>query len=86
MRHTCHILDSHYEKSNLHKVASESKKLTEEERIKLHTLLTKYEFLFNQTLGTCKNKPVDIELQPHAKPHNVKLYPLPRAHKAVFNK
>ena len=80
------ILNAHNEKSNLHKVASESKKLTEEERTKLHTLLTKYEFLFNRTLGTCKNKPVDIEIQPHSKPHGLKLYQLPRAHKFVFKK
>ena len=34
----------------------------------LHAILTKYEFLFDGTLGTWKTKPVDIELHPGEKP------------------
>ena len=52
MRLTDHILDAQYEKSKLFNVASENKYLSEEYFIALHTLLTKYELLFERTLGT----------------------------------
>ena len=49
-------------------------------------VLTKHNFHFDGTLKTCKTKPVDIYLQPVAKPHQDKPYPVPQAHKAVFHK
>ena len=52
----------------------------------LRDVLTKYEFLFNKTLGTSKTKPVDIEIQSVAKPYHAKPYPVPQAHKYVFRK
>ena len=48
------------QKSNLRKVASESKHLTEEERTMLHNVLGKYYLLFNGMIVTWKNKPGDI--------------------------
>ena len=58
-----------------------NKHLSEEEFTALLTLLTKYEFLFDKTLCTCKTKYVGKELQTDSKTH-----PVPRAHEAVFEK
>ena len=45
------ILDATYEKADLEKITSECQHLKVEERKSLLTLLTKYESLFNGTLG-----------------------------------
>ena len=52
----------------------------------LHNVLSKYEFLFNGTLGTCKTIPLDIKLQPDAKPYHTKPYPASGAQESVFKK
>ena len=57
-------------------VPSNDKNLTEDEHNALHDLTTKYELLFNVTLGTWKTKSIDIELHTNAKPHHTKLYPV----------
>ena len=54
------ILDGNYEKSELRKVVSNNKKLIDDERYALHNLLSKYEFLFDGTLGTWTTKPINI--------------------------
>ena len=72
MRLTRRILYAHYGKSELSKVVSEIKPLTEEERAALYTLLTKYEFLLDGTLVTWDTTPIDIELHPYAKPYHEK--------------
>ena len=56
------ILDAHLKKSDLNKVASESKHLTEEKLEMIHIISSKYKFLVGGTLGTRKTKPVYIEL------------------------
>ena len=33
----------------------------------LHDVLSKRKFLYGGILGTCKNKPLDIEIQPYSK-------------------
>ena len=40
--------------------------------------LNKYYFLFDGTLGTCKIKPVDIELKPDANPYDLNPYLMTR--------
>ena len=60
MRRTCRILDAQYQKSDLRKIMSNSKHLNNNEQGMLHDVLTKYEFLFDGTLGTWKTKPVYI--------------------------
>ena len=50
----------------------------------IHDILSKYEFLFNGTLSTCKYKPIYVELHPDSNPCHAKLYPFPRAHKSIF--
>ena len=52
----------------------------------LHDVISKYEFLFDRTIVTWKPKPVDIELQPGAKPYSSKPYLVPCAHNFVFKK
>ena len=47
----------------------DSKHLINDEKSMLNDVLTKYEFLFNGTLGNCKMKPVYIELHPGYKPY-----------------
>ena len=86
IQRTLYILDDHYEKSYLHKFVSESKHFTEQERTTFHNLWTKYEFLFEVTVGTWKNKPLYIELKLDDKPYNKKPYPVPRENKFVFKK
>ena len=46
------ILDAKYQKSNLSKIVSDSKYLSHYKTIILYNVLTKYEFPFNETLGT----------------------------------
>ena len=43
-------------------------------------LLTKFEKLFDGTLGTWKNTKYDIELKPGATPYHGRPYPIPRAY------
>ena len=56
------------QKTDLRKVTSESKNLSEEECEMIHNVLSKYELLFDRTLDTWKTKTVDLELYPYAKP------------------
>ena len=45
-QHTCRILESKYQKSDLSKIVSNSKYLNNNKQIILHNVLNKYEFLF----------------------------------------
>ena len=65
---------------------SKIKQLSHNEKCMLHDVISKYEFLFDRTLGTWKPKPVNIELQTGAKPYNSTPYLVPRAHEVVFKK
>ena len=78
------ILDGKYQNNNLSKIVLDSKKFSSDEQSMLYGVLTKYKFIFNRTLGTCKMKPVEIELQPGAKYYHSKPYPVPLSHESVF--
>ena len=80
------ILDSKDKKYNLSKIASYCKHLISDKHNIIYNVITKYELIFNVTIGTWKTKPVDIELHPWEKPYNSKPYPVPRARKAVFKR
>ena len=80
------ILYEKYQKSDLSKIVSNSKHLINDGQSMLYDVLTKYELLFNGTIGTWKMKPVDIELHPGARNYHPNPYPVPQAHKAVFRK
>ena len=61
------ILNTNDQKADLSKIVSNSKHLNDNKKSMLRDILSKYEFLFDGTLGTWKIKPVDIELHPGAK-------------------
>ena len=64
------IKDSKYEKQNLLRVAQDQKHLTPEQRDQLHQVLTKYQDLFEGTLGTWPDDEVSVELTRDAKPYH----------------
>ena len=79
-------MEANYQKANLSKIASNSKKFNDNERNMLRDVLTKYEFLFDGTIGNWKKKPVDIEIKLGEKPDHAKPYPVPLAHSVVLLK
>ena len=74
--------DNH--KADLQEVAQQCTHLSAPKQQKLCTLLKRYEFLFDGTLGTWKTTPIDLELKDDAKPYHAKPFPVPRAHDKVF--
>ena len=61
---THHILYYKF-RTNICKVVSEIKHLSEEERVMLNKILIKNELTLDGILVTWKTKPLDIELQPY---------------------
>ena len=78
------ILDATYKKADLEKITSECQHLNVEERESLLTLLTKYESLFDGTLGFWNHEEYDIELQPGVKPYHARAYPIPKIHEQAL--
>ena len=84
---TTKILDAKYEKADLPKIVEEScQHLTSTERTKLLQLLTKYEELFDGTLGDWKTSPVHLELKPGVRPFHTRTYPIPHIHKETLKR
>jgi transposase InsO family protein len=74
------ILDHKYAPADFDKVIEESKHLTTEEQELLHTLLNKYESLFDGTLGNWNTAPTDIDLKdPECEPYHARPYPVPHS-------
>ena len=48
-------------------------------------LLTKYESLFDGTLGFWNHEEYDIELQPGVKPYHARAYPIPKIHEQTLH-
>jgi transposase InsO family protein len=80
------ILDANYATADLQQVTEEQAHLTDQEQTALHALLSKYEELFDGTLGRWKGEPYDIELQPGATPYHGRPYPVPQAYEATLRK
>ena len=59
-RETHRILDAKHQKSDLSKIISDGKHLSNEKHSMLYDVLTEYELLFDGTLVTCTVKPLDI--------------------------
>ena len=78
------ILDATYEKADLEKITSECQHLNIEERESLLTPLTKYESLFDGSLGFWNHEEYDIELQPGVKPYHACAYPIPKIHEQTL--
>ena len=82
-----HILDANYHKANLQSVVDTNyPHLSLPDQNKLLDLLTKFEDLFDGTLGDWNTEPVSFELKDGAKPHHGRAYPVPHAHKEILKK
>jgi hypothetical protein len=82
-----HILDAKYEKADLQSVVDTNcPHLSLPDQNKLLELLTKYEDLFDGTLGDWNTEPVSFELKEGAKPYHGRAYPVPHAHKETLTK
>ena len=79
-KRTIEILDANYEKANLPEVVKDTcGHLSSIEQKQLLLLLTKYEDLFDGTLGDFDTDPVKFNLQLGAKPYHGKPYPVPQS-------
>ena len=86
-KRTVEILDAKYEKANLAEIVSEHcAHLSSQQRNKMFRLLTKYEELFDGTLGDFKTDPVSLKLKKDAKPYHGRPYPIPHSQLDVFRK
>ena len=72
-------LDVKYAPADLEAECDKSEALTNEQKESLHSLLLKYEDLFDGTLGTWQTEPIELELKPEAKPYHGKPYPVPHS-------
>ena len=76
------ILQAKYKKANLTKeVEDNCLQLNSSQHKQLIKLLTKFEKLFNCTLGTWKNTKYDIKLKPGVTPYHGRPYSIPQAYK-----
>ena len=70
-KRTVEILDVKYEKANLAEIVSKHcTHLSSQQHNKMFHLLTKYEELFDGTLGDFKTDPVRLRLKKDAKPYH----------------
>ena len=74
------ILDAKYVPVDLNQVIRMCGHLTKDEKCQLHALLSKYEHLFDGTLGTWQKEPYNIELKEGAKPYHGRPFPVPKIH------
>ena len=80
------ILDSTYEKADLHEVVKLAKHINSQQQKMLYQLLKKYEEIFDGKLSDWDTEPVEFEFQEGAKPHNQRHFPVPHIHKETFKK
>ena len=74
------LVDAKYCPADLQAIAQECSLLNSEEQNRLLQLLTKFEHLFDGTLGDWKTEPVDLELKdPDCTPYHAKAYPVPHS-------
>jgi hypothetical protein len=73
-----HIIESKYSPANLKEIVEECAHLTPREQQLLLKLLTKFEDLFDRTLGTWNTEPIQLELKdPNQRPYHAKPYSVP---------
>jgi hypothetical protein len=81
------ILDANYQKADLQSIATDKcKHLSADQQKKLLQLLTKYELLFDNTLGDWKTKPVSFQLKEGVSPYHGRAFPVPKVHKETIKK
>jgi hypothetical protein len=74
------ILDAKYKPADLDEVVRQCEHLDRDQQQQLYALLSKYESLFDGTLGTWHDQPYNIELQEGAKPYHARPFPIPKVH------
>jgi hypothetical protein len=81
------ILDAKYQKADLQSIVRDNcKHLSANQQRKLLQLLTKYELLFDGTLGDWKTKPVSFQLKEGVSPYHGQAFPVPKVHKETIIK
>ncbi len=86
-KHVTWILDTNYQKADLQLIVTDKcKHLSTNQKKKLLQLLTKYESLFDGTLGDWKTKPVSFQLKEGVSPYHGRAFPVPRVHKETIKK
>jgi hypothetical protein len=81
------ILDTKYQKADLQSIVKDKcKHLSANQQKKLLQLLTKYETLFDGTLGDWKIKPVSFKLKEGVSPYHGQAFPVPKVHKETIIK
>ena len=78
------ILESKYEKADLHEVLANLPHLTEDQQQALLAVFLQHEDLFLRKVGTWKGKPIDIQLKDNVKPYHAKAYRVPQAYLQTF--
>ncbi len=74
------IPDANYQKTDLQSIVTDKcKHLSADWQKKLLQLLTKYESLFDGTLGDWKTKPVSFQLKEGVSPYHGRAFPVPSA-------
>jgi hypothetical protein len=86
-KHLTWILDEKYQKADLESIFRDNcKHLSADQQKKLLQLLTKYESLFDGTLGDWKTKPVSFQLKERVSPYHGRAFPVPKVHKETIIK
>ncbi len=81
------ILDAKYQIADLQSIVNHKcKHLSAVQQKKLLQLLTKYESLFDSTLGDWKTKPVSFQLKEGVSPYHGRAFPVPKVHKETIIK
>jgi hypothetical protein len=80
-KHITRILDAKYQKADLQSIVGDNcKHLSSNQQKNLLQLLTKYELLFDGTLGEWKTKPVSFQLKEGVSPYHGQAFSVPKVH------
>jgi hypothetical protein len=86
-KHVTQILDAKYKKTDLQSIVRDNcKHLIANQKKKLLQLLTKYELLFDGTLGDWETKPVSFQLKEGVSPYRGQTFPVPKVQKETIIK
>jgi hypothetical protein len=86
-KHVTRILDANYKRADLQSIVKDKcKHLTANQQTKILQLLTKYESLFDGTLGDWKTKPVSFQLKEVVSPYHGRAFPVPKVYKETIKK
>ncbi len=79
------ILDANYQKADLQSIVTDKcKHLSAAQQKKLLQLLTKYESLFDGTLGDWKTKLVSFQSKEGVSPYQDQAFPVPKVHEETI--